>query len=46
MAEIIKGIILMFIIYSIIQFWVWFIELEETKQIKVKDYIFKKEKKK
>ena len=46
MKEIITGIILMFTIYSTIQFWLWFIDLEKTKQIKLKDYIFKEEKKK
>lgn len=46
MIEIITGIILMIIIYSIIQFWLWFMDLEKTKQIKLKDYIFKEEKKK
>ena len=46
MKELIIGILLMFTTYSSIQFWLWFKDLEETKQIKLKDYIFKEEKKK
>lgn len=46
MKEIITGMILMFTTFSTIQFWLWFIDLEKTKQIKLKDYIFKEEKKK
>ena len=46
MKEIITGMILMFTTMSTIQFWLWFIDLEKTKQIKLKDYIFKEEKKK
>ena len=46
MKEIITGMILMFTTYSTIQFWLWFKELEKTKQVKLKDYIFKEEKKK
>lgn len=42
MKEIITGIILMFTTYSSVQFWLWFKNLEETKQIKLKDYIFEK----
>lgn len=44
MKNILTGIILMFTTYSCIQFWLWFIDLERTKQIKLKDYLFKKEK--
>ena len=36
----------MFVTYSTIQFWIWFIDLEKTKKIKLKDLIFKEEKKK
>ena len=46
MKEIITGMILMFTTYSTIQFWLWFKDLEETKQIKLKECIFKKEKEK
>lgn len=46
MKEIIIGILLIFTTYSSIQFWLWFKDLEETKQIKLKDYIFKEKKKK
>ena len=46
MKEILTGIILMFVTYSTIQFWLWFIDLEKTKQIRLKDYIFREEKKK
>lgn len=42
MKDIITGIILMFTTYSTIQFWIWFIDLEKTKQIKLKEYILKK----
>ena len=46
MREIIKAIIMMFTTLSTVQFWLWFRDLEKTKQIKLKDYIFKEEKKK
>ena len=46
MKEIITAIILMFTAYSSVQFWIWFRDLEKTKQIRLKDYIFKEEKKK
>ena len=46
MKEVITGILLIFTTFSIIQFWLWFIDLEKTKQIKLKDYIFKEENKK
>lgn len=42
MKDILNGIILMFTAYSCIQFWLWFIDLEKTKQIKLKDYLIKK----
>lgn len=42
MKDILTGIILMFTTYSCIQFWLWFIDLEKTKQIKLKDYLIKK----
>lgn len=42
MKDILNGIILMFTTYSCIQFWLWFIDLEKTKQIKLKDYLIKK----
>lgn len=42
MKDILTGIILMFTTYSTIQFWLWFLDLEKTKQIKLKEYIFKK----
>lgn len=42
MKNILTGIILMFTTCSCIQFWLWFIDLERTKQIKLKDYIYKK----
>lgn len=45
MTKIITGIILMFTTYSTIQFWLWFLDLEKTKQIKLKDFIFKEVKK-
>lgn len=41
MKDIITGFILMFTSYSCIQFWFWFANLEKTRQIKLKDYIFK-----
>ena len=44
MKDILTGIILMFLTYSTIQFWFWFLDLERTKQIKLKDYLFKKRK--
>ena len=46
MKEILTGVILMFVTYSTIQFWLWFIDLEKTKQINLKDFIRKEEKKK
>ena len=42
MKDILTGIILMFTTISCVQFWLWFIDLEKTKQIKLKDYLFKK----
>lgn len=41
MKDIITGLFLMFTSFSCIQFWLWFIDLEKTRQIKLKDYIFK-----
>ena len=35
MKEIITGMILMFTTFSTIEFWLWFIDLEKTKQIKI-----------
>lgn len=46
MKEIITGFIMLFTMYSTIQFWLWFLDLEKTKQIKLKDFIFKEENKK
>lgn len=41
MKEILTGMILMFTCISCIQFWIWIINLEKTKQIKLKDCMFK-----
>ena len=38
MKDIIIGLSLMFTLPSTILFWLWFIDLEKTKQIKLKDY--------
>lgn len=41
MKQILLGFILMFTSFSCVQFWCWFINLEKTKQVKLKDYIFR-----
>lgn len=41
MKSILIGFILMFCSYSCVQFWFWFIHLEKSKQVKLKDYIFR-----
>lgn len=43
MKEILEGMILMFTCASCIQFWMWFINLDKTKQIKLENYMLKKE---
>ena len=40
MKDILIGFALMFTVYSCVQFWFWFIDLEKGKQIRLKDYIF------
>ena len=40
MKDILIGFALMFTVYSCVQFWFWFIDLEKGKQVKLKDYIF------
>lgn len=40
MKDIMLGILLMFCSFSCVQFWLWFADLEKTKQVKLKDYIF------
>ena len=42
MKDILTGIFLMFTLISCIQFWLWFIDLDRKKQIKLKEYILKK----
>lgn len=46
MKDLLLGFGLFFSMYSCFQFWLWFINLEKTKQIILKDYIFKERKKK
>lgn len=41
MKEILLGFSLMFTIFSCVQFWLWFLDLEKSKQVKLKDYIFR-----
>ena len=43
--EILFGFYLFFIGYSCVQFWLWFGDLEKTKQVNLKDFIFKEKKK-
>lgn len=45
MKEILLGFILMFNAFSCVQFWFWFIHLEKTKQLKLKDYLFRGDRK-
>lgn len=40
MKDIIIGFSLMFTIFSCIQFWLWFIHLEKSNQVNLKDFIF------
>lgn len=40
MKDIIIGFLLMFTTFSCIQFWLWFIDLEKSNQVNLKDFIF------
>ena len=40
MKDIIFGFLLMFTSFSCIQFWLWFIHLEKSKQVNLIDTIF------
>lgn len=40
MKDILIGFLLMFLSFSCVQFWLWFIYLENSKQVKLKDFIF------
>lgn len=40
MRDIIIGFLLMFTCFSCIQFWLWFIHLEISNQVNLKDFIF------
>ena len=42
MKDFITGLLLMISCFSCIQFWFWFAHLEKTKQVELKDFIFKK----
>ena len=40
MKDILIGFGLMFTMFSCVQFWFWFRDLEKSKQVRLKDYIF------
>lgn len=42
MKDIIICFVLMFCSFSCVQFWLWFIHLEKSKQVELIDCIFKK----
>lgn len=44
MKDIIIGFLLMFTSLSCVQFWLWFIHLEKSKQVKLIDCIFGRKK--
>lgn len=43
MKDIIIGFLLMYCSFSCTAFWLWFIDLEKTKQVTLKELIFKEE---